>query len=79
MRVFLLRKRHIALMAGIVLTIAIFTAVNLPAAVTTAATARQLPIYCVDRADNKVAISFDAAWGDVRVRQSSHKEGFSAL
>ena len=79
MRVFLLRKRHIALMAGIVLTIAIFTAVNLPAAVTTAATARQLPIYCVDRDDNKVAISFDAAWGDVRVRQSSHKEGFSAL
>ena len=79
MRVFLLRKRHIALMAGIVLTIAIFTAVNLPSAVTTAATARQLPIYCVDRDDNKVAISFDAAWGDVRVRQSSHKEGFSAL
>ena len=68
MRVFLLRKRHIALMAGIVLTIAIFTAVNLPAAVTTAASTRQLPIYCVDRADNKVAISFDAAWGDAILR-----------
>ena len=24
---------------------------------------RQLPIYCVDRDDNMVAISFDAAWG----------------
>lgn len=25
--------------------------------------ARSLPIYCVDRSDNKVAISFDCAWG----------------
>lgn len=26
-------------------------------------TARSLPIYCVDRDDNKIAISFDCAWG----------------
>lgn len=24
---------------------------------------KKLPIYCVDRDDNKIAISFDAAWG----------------
>lgn len=24
---------------------------------------RKIPIYCVERSDNKVAISFDAAWG----------------
>lgn len=24
---------------------------------------RRVPIYCVDRSDNKIAISFDAAWG----------------
>ena len=24
---------------------------------------RKIPIYCVDRSDNKVAITFDAAWG----------------
>lgn len=24
---------------------------------------RELPVYCVERADNKIAISFDAAWG----------------
>lgn len=24
---------------------------------------RELPIYCVDRSDGKIAISFDAAWG----------------
>ena len=24
---------------------------------------RQLPVYCVERSDNKIAISFDASWG----------------
>ncbi|NLP47279.1 MAG: deacetylase, partial [Epulopiscium sp.] len=24
---------------------------------------RKLPIYCVEREDNKISISFDAAWG----------------
>ncbi len=26
--------------------------------------AREIPIYCVDRTDKKVALSFDAAWGN---------------
>lgn len=30
---------------------------------------RQVPIYCVDRSDNVVAISFDAAWGADKTRQ----------
>ena len=25
---------------------------------------RQLPVYCVERTDKKIAISFDAAWGN---------------
>lgn len=29
---------------------------------------RQVPIYCVDRTDNYVAISFDAAWGADKTR-----------
>jgi len=29
---------------------------------------RKIPIYCVDRADNYVAISFDAAWGADKTR-----------
>lgn len=41
--------------------LAIFWAVNSPPSVAT----RQLPIYCVDRDDNVVAISFD----DVILRQ----------
>ena len=45
---------------------AIFGAVALPAAITTTAAARQLPIYSVERAEGEklCAISFDAAWGN---------------
>ncbi|MCD8239105.1 MAG: hypothetical protein LUC92_07215 [Clostridiales bacterium] len=31
---------------------------------------KALPIYCVDRDDNRVAISFDAAWGAYRLRRN---------
>ena len=40
-----------------------------PKAVGAASTERQLPIYCVRREHKVVSLSFDAAWGDVRVRQ----------
>ena len=30
---------------------------------------RELPIYCVDRDDNKIAISFDASWGGDKTLQ----------
>lgn len=33
-------------------------------AVNTAASARKLPIYCTDRDDGRIALTFDAAWGD---------------
>ena len=36
-----------------------------------AATTRQLPIYSVERSQKVCAISFDAAWGDAKVRQFS--------
>ena len=50
---------------------AIFYAVNYPASVSAAATTRQLPIYSVERSQKVCAISFDAAWGDAKVRQFS--------
>lgn len=43
-----------------------FYVVNYPAAVGASATTRQLPIYCVQREQKLVSISFDAAWGDVK-------------
>lgn len=33
------------------------------------ANTREIPIYCVDRQDNCVSISFDAAWGADKTRQ----------
>ena len=64
MKVFLLRKRHLLIGLGALLAVAIFCVVNIPTAVTTSVATRQLPIYCVDRSDNLVSISFDAAWGN---------------
>ena len=43
--------------------------VNMPAAIAASATERQLPIYCVDRDDKLVSISFDAAWGNEDTQQ----------
>lgn len=34
--------------------------------VTDSANTKKLPIYCVDEKENKVALSFDAAWGNGR-------------
>ena len=44
--------------------------VNHPRVVGTAAASRQLPIYCVDRGEQKlISISFDAAWGNEDTQQ----------
>lgn len=49
------------LLSAIALTITIRTTSK---AITAATEPRDIPIYCVDRDDKKVAISFDAAWGN---------------
>ena len=63
-RFFILRRRSLALLGAAIAAAALFAAVNAaPAAVSAAATQRQLPIYCVERDQKVCAISFDAAWG----------------
>ena len=65
-------QKHRGLLSGIgmvFLVALIFWAVSSPAIVGVAASQRKLPIYSAQRDDKAVAISFDAAWGDVRVRQ----------
>ena len=68
-RIFLISRKWVV--SGVCLTLAalMFCLVNYPAVVGVSAASRQLPIYCVQRDQKLVAISFDAAWGDVRVRQ----------
>lgn len=60
-------KSHKAVVSGIALVLlvaVIFWAVNSPAVVGVSASDRQLPVYCVQRDDKAVAMSFDAAWGN---------------
>ena len=55
------------ILSGVSLVLAIvlvFWLVNNPAIVGASATKRQLPVYCVQRDDKVVSITFDAAWGN---------------
>ncbi len=68
MKRFLHRHRRILYAAGSVLLIAlIFLISGTPGFVSTAAAAKKLPIYCVQRDDKCISLTFDAAWGDIRV------------
>lgn len=67
-KILLLRKKPLTALACVLAAALIFYVVNYPYAATVAATQRQLPIYCVQRDQKMVAISFDAAWGDGRQR-----------
>ena len=51
----------VSLLAGAALIFAITLS---PMAVRTSAAARQLPVYCVQRDDKCVSLTFDAAWGN---------------
>ena len=64
-----MRRRHMALIALLLAAAAIFYVVNSPAVVGAAAVTRQLPIYCVQRDNKAVSLSFDAAWGNEDTQQ----------
>ena len=68
-RVFLLHRRLLAVLCTLVLAAGIFYVTLYPASQTAAASTRQLPIYSVERKEKLCSISFDAAWGDAKVRQ----------
>ncbi len=58
------RKKFVGTISMIILVVLIFGLVNNPMIVGVSATDRELPIYCVERQDKVVSISFDAAWGN---------------
>ena len=68
MKVFLLQRKRLTALAC-ALAAAMFYVVNYPAAVSAYATDRQLPIYCVQRDQKMLSISFDAAWGNEDTQQ----------
>lgn len=69
MKIILLRRKLLTVLACILAAAAMFYVVNYPAAVSAAAAKRQLPIYCVQRDQKMVSISFDAAWGNEDTQQ----------
>ena len=62
--VFKVKKRHIGILATVLAVALIFGVVESPAIVGASATQRQLPIYCVQRDNKAVSLTFDAAWGN---------------
>ena len=67
MKIYTLTKNKILLVLSCVLLGAIALTVTFSTTakiVATASEPRDIPIYCVERDDKKVAISFDAAWGN---------------
>ena len=60
-------KKRIGVLAVLLAAIAVLYAAagktNAASVYTFATNKKQLPVYCVDRSDNKIAISFDCAWG----------------
>ena len=61
MKVFVITKKHIMLSLVLCLTIVLL---SLGSAAVIASNDRKLPIYCVETEKKRVAISFDAAWGN---------------
>ena len=69
MKTFLIRRRTLSLIACAAAVCLMFYVVNYPAAVDASASARQLPIYCVQRDQKLLSVSFDAAWGNEDTQQ----------
>ena len=57
-------RRVLSALGTLLIVVLIFWTVNSPAIVGVSASNRQLPVYCVQRDDRVVAMSFDAAWGN---------------
>ena len=63
MKVFIINRKRLMIMVGCIITAVVSCVVSLQTNVFMAKE-RKLPIYCVDRKDKVVSISFDAAWGN---------------
>ncbi len=69
MKLFVLKRKMFTAGACLLLAAIMLGVVNHPAIVGAAATTRQLPIYCVQRDQKMLSISFDAAWGNEDTQQ----------
>ena len=68
-KVFHLKRKPLTVLGCVLAAAVMLGAVNAPAVVGASAAQRQLPIYCVQRDQKMVSISFDAAWGNEDTQQ----------
>ncbi len=68
MKVFILTRKRLLTLGAVAVVLCFGCLVRIfgddAVAVTSSAQERSIPIYCVDDNDNRVSISFDAAWGN---------------
>lgn len=64
MKIFVLSRKTGILYLIMLISLAALMLVGKNAAVTTSSQNRDLPVYCVDKKEKEVALSFDAAWGN---------------
>lgn len=76
MRFILLTKKQVFTATAITIAVIITTAVSLTVF---ASSSRLLPIYSVATESKKIAISFDAAWGNSKKVQNLYYANFSNL
>ena len=68
-KVFHLKRKHVTVLGCALAAAIMLGAVNAPAVISASAAQRQLPIYCVQRDQKMISISFDAAWGNEDTQQ----------
>ena len=62
------KKRTV--IAAIAVGLALALCSMIPRSITAAVTQRDLPIYCVQKDSKVCSLTFDAAWGNAKVRQT---------
>ena len=72
------RKIKSLVLCGIVILVAC-VGVSKVVTVTNTVNGRELPIYSVETDEKKVALSFDAAWGDGRMRYKKNSTCFENI
>ena len=62
MKIFVINKKFLT--ASVLATAAVLCLISVSVAIPTATVPRELPIYCVEREDNAVALTLNCAWND---------------
>ena len=69
MSFFVIKLKHLIIAALVIIAIPVVW-INAPKAVTVfRVNGREVPVYSVERADNKIAVTFDCAWNDSDIDQ----------